>query len=177
MHIWYDMMSLLAMPTPSKSTYFTIHVYCRDKQKWLTRMYCIKTKTSYCIQQKHISSTHYLFIVQLGGMFTTDGRSGLMFCPNIYNYFVVKSSMWSVDEISAGVSFGLISTGYKTTDTRSTSLYVCMCAGTNYFFFSPNNVCHKTLDFRDFTLQYTDIIFHLRSLACSKKANNVTGQR
>ena len=28
------MMSLLAMPTPSKSTDFTIHVYCRDKKKW-----------------------------------------------------------------------------------------------------------------------------------------------
>lgn len=38
------MMSLLAMPTPSKSTDFTIHVYCRDKNKLLTQMYCIKTK-------------------------------------------------------------------------------------------------------------------------------------
>lgn len=58
------MMSLLAMPTPSKSTDFTIYVYWRDKKKRMTQMYCIKTKTSYCIQPSHKFSLLFCSLVE-----------------------------------------------------------------------------------------------------------------
>lgn len=77
------MMSLLARPTPSKSTDFTIHVYCRDKKKWLTQMYCIKTKDVILYTTK----THKFNLLFCSGMFTTDGSSRQRFCPDIYNYF------------------------------------------------------------------------------------------
>lgn len=86
MHIWYDMMSLLAMPTPSKSTDFTIHVYCRDLKKkkkkkrnsWL-KWTVEKSKRHTVYNQDTYVQLIILFIGWLCSVFTTDGSSRQIF--------------------------------------------------------------------------------------------------
>lgn len=60
-------------------------MYCRDKNKTADSNALYKNKTSY-----HRDARLQLIILIIGrvcDMFTADGRSRQMFCPNIYNYF------------------------------------------------------------------------------------------
>lgn len=100
-----------------------------------------------------------LFIGQLCSVFTNDGE----FQTNVLSIYL-QLSLWGVDEISAGVSFGLISTGYKMTDSRCMWCKVCVCMHVrgwrnwqkNLFMF------HKTLEIlRCNILMQFSIFFHL----------------
>lgn len=82
-------MSLLAMPTPSKSTDVMILVYCRDKKQTAdSNVLYLKTKqkTPNCSQPRHKSSTHFCSLVDSAACSRQMGSSRQMFRPNIYNF-------------------------------------------------------------------------------------------
>lgn len=141
MHIWYKIMSLLAMPTPPKSTDFTIHVYWRDETGWVEQ-YCMNGKHHVVYSQVTNSAQRsFFFSCWLVQSVETKG----MFLSWYLQFFSSSSGKLAVrcGRVLAQVSFGFTSTRWVqkwVTDTSSKGsecLYESRFVQNVHYFFFP----------------------------------------
>lgn len=102
------------------------HVYCRDIKKWSTQMYCIKTKTSYCLQPRHTSSTHrfvhWLTLRHVHNWWEVPDKC----------FVLIFTTVWVIKILSARCGWNLspgllwVNQHWVQNDTRS-RVIVCVC--------------------------------------------------
>lgn len=139
MHIWYDMISLLAN-TIQKHWFHNSCVLERYNQDTSSAYYFV----------------HWSGLWQL--MWVPEKCFVLIFTTSL----VAKSSLWCVYEISARVSFGLISTGWIQNDRYKkyrVKLSVCIHVCAEWTFFPQWYVTPQYID---------DFFFHFVSLALKR---------
>lgn len=151
MHIWYKIMSLLAMPTSPKSTDFTIHVYWRDDTGWVKR-YCMNGKHHMVYSQvtKSAQRSFFFFFLLVSAVCGNQRQPQPNVSILIFTGYFSSSSSSSgklavrCGRVLAQVSFGFTSTRWVqkwVTDTSSKGpecLYESrFVQNVHYVFFSP----------------------------------------